>query len=261
MVMGNEKLSNLFKGIFKKSGPDQELKDFIGRSAQDPSDMRLKLKVGELYFKKKDLANGIAVFREVAEHYTREGFLLKAIAIYKNILKLSPGSVEFNEKLGELYGQMGMKADAAQQFQIVIHYYQSRHLPEDALRACKKLVASEPDNVQHRLKLAELYFNSGKQEESLHEYEKIARDLRKDMKDLGTLADVYEKILLRKPKETGLLRELCVFYIKLKNPVKAIRKIEKFKLEKDEHFKLVYEKALEMKEYLAKHGGAEGGKE
>ena len=59
----------------------------------------------------------------------------------------------------------------------------------------------------------------------------MARDLRKEMKDINALADVYEKILLRKPKELGLLRELCVFYLKLKNPLKAIRKIEKYKLE------------------------------
>jgi tetratricopeptide (TPR) repeat protein len=233
------------------------LKDLLALSAQDPSDMRIKLKIGDLYFKKKDVVGGVAVLGEVADHYTREGFLLKAIAIYKNILKFSPGSVEFNEKLGELYSQMEMKADAAQQFQIVIHHYQSRRLPEEAIRACRKLTDAEPGNVQHRLKLAELLFNSGRQEESLHEYEKIARDLRREMKDLNTLTEVYEKILLKKPKEMGLLRELCVFYLKLKNPEKAIRKIERFKLEKDEHFKPIYEKALELKNYLAKQEGIE----
>ncbi len=242
----------IFKGLFKKTGPGQELKDYLAMSAKDPTDMRVKLKIGELYFKKKDLPNGIAVFREVAEHYTKEGFLLKAIAIYKNILKLSPGSVEFNEKLGELYHQMGMKPDAAQQYQIVIHYHQSRHHFDDALRASRKLVEVEPEHVQHRLRLAELYFNRGMQDESLHEYEKIARDLRREMKQLDVLAEVYEKILAKKPNELGLLRELCVFYLKLKNPQKALRKIEKHKLEKDEQFKLIYEKALQMKELLSK---------
>jgi len=250
--MAKEKLSNIFSGLFKKSGPDQELKEVLAKAAEDPNDMRVKLKIGDLLFKKKDMAGGIAVFREVAEHYTREGFLLKAIAIYKNVLKFSPGSVEFNEKLGELYSQMGMKADAAQQFQIVIHYYQSHRQPDQALRVCQKLAAAEPENIQHRLRLAELFFNQGKQEEALREYEKLARDLRKELKHLDILADVYEKILLRKPKEMGLLRELCIFYLKLKNPVKAMRKIEKLSLENDEQFKLIYQKAVELKAYMEK---------
>src|SRR5262249_42131909 len=151
-------------------------------------------------FKKKDLRNGIAVLRDVAEHYSESGFLLKAIAIYKNILKFSPGSVEFNEKLGELYHKMGMRGDAAQQFQIVVHYYLTHHKGEEAIRAAQKLVAAEPNEFRHRLRLAEIFFNQGMQEESLKEYEKLARDLRKEMKHLDILVEVYEKILLKKPK-------------------------------------------------------------
>jgi tetratricopeptide (TPR) repeat protein len=250
--MATEKLSNLFKGLFKKAGPEGELKEFLAMSAKDPTDMRLKLKVGELYFKKKHIRNGIAWFREVAEHYTETGFLLKAIAIYKNILKFSPGSVEFNEKLGELYAKMGMRGDASQQYQIVVHYYLTHGKGADAVRACQKLVEAEPNEPRHRLRLAEIYFNQGMQDESLREYEKLARDLRKEMKHLDILVEVYEKILLKKPKEMGLLKELCIFYLKLKNPQKTMRKIEKYKLENDEQFKPIYAKALQLKEYLAK---------
>lgn len=250
--MGTEKISNLFKGLFKKTGPEGELKEFLAMSAKDPTDMRLKIKVGELYFKKKDIRNGIAWFREVAEHYSESGFLLKAIAIYKNILKFSPGSVEFNEKLGELYAKMGMRGDASQQYQIVVHYYLTHQKGADAIRACQKLVEVEPGEPRHRLRLAEIYFNQSMQDESLKEYEKLARELRKELKHLDILVEVYEKILLKKPKEMGLLKELCVFYLKLKNPQKAMRKIEKYKLEQDEHFKPIYAKALQLKEYLAK---------
>ncbi|MCC6271910.1 MAG: tetratricopeptide repeat protein [Deltaproteobacteria bacterium] len=250
--MAKESISNIFKGLFKKSGPEGELKEFLAMSAKDPTDMRLKIKVGELYFKKKDIRNGIAWFREVAEHYGESGFLLKAIAIYKNILKFSPGSVEFNEKLGELYAKMGMRGDASQQFQIVVHYYLTHQKGADAIRACQKLVEAEPGEPRHRLRLAEIYFNQGMQDESLKEYEKLARELRKEMKHLDILVEVYEKILLKKPKELGLLKELCIFYLKLKNPQKALRKIEKYKLEQDEHFKPIYAKALQLKEYLAK---------
>lgn len=259
--MVKEKLTDIFKGLFQKKGPSSDIKELMVQSAQDPGDHRLKLQIGKLYFKKKDVRNGIAIYREVAEKYVEDGFVLKAIAIYKEILKYSPGSVEFNEKLGDLFGQMGMAADAAQQFQIAIHYHLSHRDPEAALRVCQKLVEADPDQVQHRLRLAEIYFNQGKEDESLQEYEAVARKLRKSMKDLDVLAEVYEKILLKRPKELGLLKELCVFYLKLKNPQKAIRKIERYKLEKDEQFKILYQKALSIKEHMAKSEEEKKGKD
>ncbi|HCU24880.1 MAG TPA: hypothetical protein DF383_07675 [Deltaproteobacteria bacterium] len=241
----------MFKSLFKKAGPGQDLKEFLALSAKNPDDMRLKIKVGELYFKKKDMKNGIIWLREVAERYTESGFLLKAIAIYKNILKFSPGSVEFNERLGELYHKMGMHADASQQYRIVIHYYLTRGQGMEAVRVSQKLIETEPEAARHRLNLAEIYDNQGLQEEALREYEKLARELRQEMKQLDVLAEVYEKILLKRPKELGLLKELCVFYLKLKNPRKALRKLEKYKLEQDPQFKPIYDKAQQMKAYLA----------
>lgn len=250
--MAKGKLGDIFKGLLQKKGPGGELKDLLVQAAANPEDQRIKLQIGRLYIKQKEVQKGIEQYSEVAEKYEEEDFVLKAIAIYKEILKFSPGSVEFNEKLGNLFLKVGVPADAAQQFQIVIHYHLSHRKPEEALRVCKKLVDVQPDDISNRMKLAELYFNQGKEEESLAEYESMARYLRKEMTHLDQLAEVYEKILMKKPKEMGLLRELCLFYLKLKNPQKAIRKIERYKLEKDKQFRPIYEKAQQLKEILAK---------
>jgi predicted Zn-dependent protease len=246
IIMDIGKIIQSIKSLFSKKGADHDIRELMVMSAKDPSNMRLKLRLGELYFKEKDPQNGIAIFREVAEQYVESSFFLKAVAIYKNILKFSPGSVEFNEKLGELYQRLGMNNDAAQQFKIVVQYYLNRGLDQDAIRAGKKLIDAEPEEVRHQVRLAEIYFNFGKQEESLQEYEKIAKKLRREMKQIDVLAEVYEKILLKKPNETTLLRELCLFYLKLRNPQKTIAKIRKYQLEEDEKFKPIYEKAMEI---------------
>ncbi len=246
------KITHLFSGLLKKSGPDAELKALMAQSAQDPSDLRLKLQIGKIFFKKKDVQKGIEIYRDVAERYIEDNFLLKSIAIYKEILKYSPGSVEFNEKLGDQFHKIGMASDAAQQYQIVVHHHLTHHQAQEAARVCEKLVQADSENYQHRMKLAEILFNLGKEDESLREYENLARKLRKEMSNVELLAEVYEKILLKRPQEMGLLRELCVFYLKLKNPQKALRKIERYKLEKDEQFKPIYQKALQLKEMISK---------
>jgi len=241
------------KNLFAKGRGVGELVQLMKMSEEDPTDMRIKLKIGEIYFKKKQVDQGIAIFKEVGEHYIKEGFSLKAVAIYKNILKFSPGSVQFNENLAELFTKLSMPEDAMTQYRIVINYYQTHQMKDDAVRVSRALVQLNPENIDNRLKLAELLNIYGKSEEAFAEYQLLAKDLRKDMKRLDLLVDIYEKIILKKPDEKGLLRELCIFYLKLRDPKKVLRKIERMKLKDDPEFAPIYEKALSLEQTLAKN--------
>lgn len=250
--MVKEKITHILSSLLKKRSPGGDLKSLLTQAAQNPEDLRLQLQIGKWYFKHHQVEQGIETYREVAEKYLAEEFFLKAIAVYKEILKYSPGSVEFNEKLGDLFLQVGLLSDAIQQYQIVLHYHLNHQQGEDALRLAKKLVEANPEEPRHRMRVAEIYTHEGKDEEALAVYESLAKDLRREMKPLNLLVEVYEKLLLRKPKEMQLLRELCVFYLKQKKPQKTIKKIERFQLEKDEQFKPIYEKALQLKKILEK---------
>ena len=54
----------------------------------DPTDFRVLLKKGELESRIGDNESAKASYTQVAEQYSQDGFYLKAIAIYKKILKL-----------------------------------------------------------------------------------------------------------------------------------------------------------------------------
>lgn len=246
------KLTQIFSNLLKKRSTGGDLKELLAQAAGNPSDLRVQLQIGKWYFKHQQVELGIETYNEVAEKYLTDEFYLKAIAVYKEILKYSPGSVKFNEKLGDLFIQVGLNSDAVQQYQIVLHYHLNHQQGEDALRLAKKLVEAHPEEARHRFRLAEIYTQEGKGEEALAVYESLAKDLRREMKSLDLLVEVYEKLLLKKPKEMSLLRELCVFYLKQKKPQKALRKMERYQLEKDEQFKPIYEKAIQLKKILEK---------
>ena len=57
----------------------------------------------------------ITTYEKVAALYAQKGFALKAIAVYKQILKLDPRLVEVNLKLAELYGDLGRHALAVRE--------------------------------------------------------------------------------------------------------------------------------------------------
>ncbi len=238
------------KGFFHKNKFEKELKETLAAVVANPQDLRVKIRLGEVYFRMKDIPKGIEVFTEVVEAYTQEGFYLKALAIYKNMIRMSPGSVQFNEKLAELYKQLGLMKDAVNQYLIVIHYYQNHGEKEKVLEAAQKMVEIDPQDVPNRMRLAEIYFNHGLQNEALKEYEQIGNQLKEEGgKQLGLLIEVLEKVSFRRPQDKDLLREICILYLKNHDPESAIRKIEKYKLEKEGDFEKIHEKAREIMEH------------
>lgn len=250
--MANEKKNFLdqFKGLFQKNKFEKELKEVLASVEANPHDLRLKIRLAEIYFRMKDIPKGIEVYREVAEAYTQEGFYLKAVAIYKNMIRMSPGTVEFNEKLAELCKQLGTTQDAINQYLIVIHYYQNHGQKEKVLEVAQHMVETDPQSVPCRMRLAEIYFNQGLQNEALKEYELIGNQLKEEGgKQLGLLIEVLEKVFFRRPQDKNLLKELCILYLKNHNPAAVIKKIEKYKLEKEGDFQKIYEKAAEMVAY------------
>ena len=78
--------------------------------------LRVWLKIGDLYAKKGAKQDAIETYLKVARFYHDQGFFLKAVAVYKQILKLDPRLVDVILKLAELYRQLGLMSDAMQHF-------------------------------------------------------------------------------------------------------------------------------------------------
>lgn len=70
---------------------------------QEPDDLRSRLKMAELLERLGRKKEAIAEYRQVAEAYAREGFLLQAISVNKMILRIDPLLKEINEQLTQLY--------------------------------------------------------------------------------------------------------------------------------------------------------------
>ena len=55
------------------------------------------------------------VYQRIAEHFSEDGFFLKAIAIYKKINRLDPQRTETYEKLADLYFKQSLVVEGRQQ--------------------------------------------------------------------------------------------------------------------------------------------------
>lgn len=173
---------------------------------QRPDDTRTLNRVGDLYLRISKVDEAVDLFSRAAEHFSDEGFFVKAIAIYKKIIRVDPTRIAVYEHLADLYSRQGLVNDARSQYQVVGDYYHKKGDQRSVISILKKMVELEPENPGTRLKLAEAYQQAGSEEKAGEQYRKIAEQ----MLEHGSVEDavkVYSRALEVGPQDPEVVGE------------------------------------------------------
>ena len=81
---------------------DSALAAVAAELKKNPSRFNLLLRQAEILGLAGDRDKAITVYRDLAEHYARDGFFAKSIAIYKKVLRLNPDLEEAHAELARL---------------------------------------------------------------------------------------------------------------------------------------------------------------
>ena len=136
----------------------------------EPRDQVTLMTIGELYIRQGETFQAIDYFERLAQIFVGDGFLTKAIAVYKRIAKLAPEEIRPLEKLADLYVQQGVMSEARPLFlQLAEIHLKSNRQPE-AVGLLKKLLLAEPDNLRIQIRLADLYQAMGQTREAIDAY-------------------------------------------------------------------------------------------
>src|SRR6266545_727247 len=225
MAINKNKVMDAARKARDKGQVDKAIKEYLKIVREDPRDVRVWLKIGDLYAKKGSKAEATETYLKVAKFYSEQGFYLKAVAVYKQILKLDPRLVEVNLKLAELYRQLGLLSDAMQHFEMVASFFHREGKTRDALATIRQLVDLDPENVATRTKLAELYSKEGMVDEAVSEFGQACDYLRKHSR-LDDFIKVAERLLWHKPDNVALNRELATLYLRRNDPRRALQKLQ-----------------------------------
>lgn len=212
VIINKEKILELARLLVEEGKYDRAIKEYEKIAAADPDDMRVKLRIAELHVKRKQINDAIKVYREVADAYTQQGFFLKAVTVYKSVLRLNPSLSDVNQSLAELYEKMGLTKDAVRQYDLFAAALENKGEFEKVMELRKKIVDLVPDDTDARVKLAELYQREGLAEESVDQYEQLARQLEAKGADETRLVELYEKVLSYRSAREDMLRKLVRIY-------------------------------------------------
>ncbi len=225
MAFNKEKVMDAARKFVDKGQIDKAVKEYLRIVNEDPKDVRVWLKIGDLYAKKGAKQDAIETYLKVARFYHEQGFFLKAVAVYKQILKLDPRLVDVILKLAELYRQLGLMSDAMQHFESVAAHFHREGNTKEALATVKKLVDLDPENIATRIKLAELYSKEGIVDDAANEFQVACEQLRRQGRQDDFLK-VAERLLWHKPDNHSLNRELAGLYLRRNDPRRALQKLQ-----------------------------------
>lgn len=157
MATSKDKIRASAQKYLQKGQIDKAIREYYRLVEIDPKDVRTLLKIGDLQTRSKQFDDATETYGKVARFYSEQGFFLKAVAVYKQILKLQPTLVDVNKKLAELYHQLGLVSDATNQYRQISQIYEKQGKLDEAAEILQRMVELDPDNVPGRIKLAEIY--------------------------------------------------------------------------------------------------------
>src|SRR5712691_7403496 len=210
--------------LISKGQFDKAVKEYQRVLEIDPDDVRVLQKLAELYQKMNRKAEAADCFEKVAKTYSAQGFYLKAVALYKQVLKVID-RVEVNVRLAELYQQLGLVGDATKEWQTVSAYYDKIGDTKSSLDTLKKLVDLDPDNVAARIRLGEQYARQDNLIEAVAELRRAAQYLQRNGRTDDYMR-VAERISHLDQNDTSLARELAEHFLSRGDSKRALSKLQ-----------------------------------
>jgi tetratricopeptide (TPR) repeat protein len=209
----------------QKGQYDKAIREYSRIVEEDPRDVRIWLKIGDLHAKKNAKPEAVETYSKVAEFYSEQGFYLKSVAVYKQILKIDNTLVEINLRLAELYKQLGLLSDAMQQYEQVSNHYHQAGRSREALAALRQIVELDPENVASRIKLAELYSKESMRDEAVEEFAKAADYLRAENR-IDDFVKVAERLVFHQSDNIAIVKELAGIYLRKRDARRALQKLQ-----------------------------------
>ncbi len=192
--------------------------------ATDPRDIRIRLKLIDLYGRAGRTQEAIDECLQVAETYADQGFNLKAIAVYKQALRIDPDNPLLYRNMGEMYVRQGLVGDALGSFKRGVDVLRRSGRGQEAEGILVRMEEMAPENIAIKVHLTELYLEDGNYEGFEEELGKVILQLRGEGRSrrlLQTVETFYEK----SQHHPTVLKRLAELYVDLGAEEKALEVI------------------------------------
>jgi len=206
MAINRESVTASAEKLVAKGKIEGAIKEYRKLVADNPNDAMTLNRLGDLYVRVNKIEEAVGFFLQIAERYTEDGFFVKAIAIFKKVIKLDPTRLPIYEKLAELYHRQGLVSEARIQYQVLVDYYFKHGKVESAENVLRKMTELDSGDPSPHVKLAELYHERGEHEKELAEYKALAEMMLRH-KRVEEAMQVYQRAIASSPQDLAFITD------------------------------------------------------
>lgn len=191
---------------------DKAIKEFERIIDADPTDIRSKLKMADLYVKGERFDEALQAYSEVAYSYAKQDLYEKAAAVYKQAMRISPDDPRLYTHLGEAYFRLGRLKDAVRVFHKAQKIY--KRDGDDAAQRdiLERMVRIDPDDVGLRIQLAERHEKDGMGAEAQALFREAADQLKEEGR-FDEYVQVVERMIYLSPHSVEMRKEVVRIYL------------------------------------------------
>ena len=192
---------------------------------QEPNDWTALNMLGDLHVRAGQPDDAIDLFTRVAEHYRSQGFALKAIAMYKKMLRLRPDDLAASSVLADLYAAQGLIVEARAQLLSIADAHNARNHTHAALEILRRIAALDAHNPEVRLRVAVSYSHEGFATEAAVAYTEAGERFL-DRNAPEQALEAFTEALALAPVNTQALAGALAAHTRLGTPDEAAELIE-----------------------------------
>ena len=156
---------------------DQAITEYARIVEHQPRDFNSLNTLGDLYARTGQTDSAIAQYAKIAEHFLQEGFLPKASALFKKIIKIRPDDEQALLRLGEIAAKQGLLADARSSLNAVAAKRRARGDDAGADEILIALADIDPADVEARTQAARILAARGQGADAADRLRNLAVDL------------------------------------------------------------------------------------
>ncbi len=167
--------------------------------------------IGDLFVRADENSKAVTEFMRICVLYEQKGLYSKAIAIMNRVIRIEPGRLDAIKKLAKLYHDQGFASEARREYSKLAEALAEQGQDEEAARTYEILLELNPQDMNHRLTLAELSEKAGDIERAVDEFNTVAEfHIRKNQLDVAR--EVLDRTKELKPDEVRTLINLIDLY-------------------------------------------------
>lgn len=202
-----EKLIDSAQKNIQKGQIAKAIKDYQQLVELEPKDIRHRQKLAELYNRAKQTAQSLEEYHKVGSYYADNGFYLKAIAVFKQIQRISPADLKIYSRLAELNVKQGLVGNALAEYRQLIACHEQAGARDEVIAVLRRMKAIDPENLNIRVKLGETLAAAGMKNDALEDFQEVLKVLqaKDDQVKLLKLHEIFARFFPDEPQiQVGL---------------------------------------------------------